>query len=231
MSITKFIESSERGHVNHGWLDSYHSFSFADYYNPQRMHYRSLRVINQDRINAKQGFPTHPHKDAEIFSYMLEGDLQHRDTLGNGSVVQAGGIQYMSTGSGVQHSEFNPGATANHFLQIWLLPDKNNAKPRYETASLSAADKANKLALFLSPDGRGKSMRIQQDALIYASTMQSGDQQTVTLNDDRYGYLHLALGSVTVNGLELAAGDAIEFRGELRLSDANDAEFIVFDLA
>ena len=221
-----------RGKADHGWLRSAHTFSFANYYDPQHMHFDALRVINDDYVAGGGGFPPHPHQDAEIFSYVLEGALEHKDTMGNGSIVKAGGVQYMSAGSGVRHSEFNPSRDeAVRFLQIWLLPTERGAKPRYETKDIAAADKDGKLALFLSPEGRGGSMAIRSNADIYAATL-SGDQSiTFDLAPNHKGWVQVARGSLTVNGQELRRGDglAIEKSGTLTFEKGDDAEIVFFD--
>ena len=222
-----------RGKADHGWLRSAHSFSFANYYDPQHMHFGPLRVINDDFVAGGGGFPPHPHQDAEIFSYVLEGALEHKDTMGNGSTVQAGGVQYMSAGSGVKHSEFNPSKTdAVRFLQIWLLPSERGASPRYETRDIPAADKDGKLALFLSKDARDGSMHIRADADIYAATL-TGDQRIdFELPQGHIGWVQVAKGSLTVNGQDLRRGDglAIEQGGLLTFEKAQDAEIVFFDM-
>lgn len=226
--------AEERGMADHGWLKSAHSFSFANYFHPDHMQFESLRVINDDYVAADAGFPAHPHKDAEIFSYVLEGALEHKDSLGSGSVVQAGGVQYMSAGTGVTHSEFNPSSSeAVKFLQVWLLPNKRGVTPRYETLDVSPEEKDGQLKLFLSPDGRDGSMVIQADADIYAATL-SGDQRIEThLSEGRKGWVQVARGSVTINGLDLRKGDGLSISkaGQIVFETAEDAEILYFDLA
>lgn len=225
--------ASDRGMADHGWLKSAHSFSFAGYNDPDNVHYESLRVINDDRVAASGGFPTHPHKNFEIFSYVLEGALEHKDTLGNGSVVHAGGVQYMSTGSGVSHSEFNPSEDdAVHFLQIWLIPDTQNVTPRYETLAAADLDKRGKLALILSPDGADGSIRVQQDALVYAANLDGDEQIEHDPKPGRKLWLQMAAGSLTLNGEVLNEGDgaALEARSII-LEAGQNADFLLFDLA
>lgn len=227
-----YIPSNSRGHADHGWLRSAHSFSFADYYDPDRMHFKSLRVINDDWVAAGQGFPRHPHRDAEIFSYILEGTLEHKDSMGSGSQVKAGGIQYMSAGSGVTHSEFNPDPeNPVSFLQVWLLPDERGVQPRYETMALSDADKRGKLALFLSKEGRDGSMKIRQDADIYAALLNGDERIAHTIVSGRSGWIQVAKGNLTVNGQSLSNGDAAAFEGgDIVIESGVDAEFLLFDL-
>lgn len=225
--------ANERGMADHGWLKSAHSFSFAGYNDPNNVHYESLRVINDDRVAANGGFPIHPHKNFEIFSYVLEGALKHKDTLGNGSVVHAGGVQYMSTGSGVSHSEFNPSADdAVRFLQIWLIPDTQNVPPRYETLAAADLDKRGKLALILSPDGADGSIRVQQDALVYAANLDADEQIKYDPKPGRKLWLQMAAGSLTLNGEALNEGDgaALEARSII-LEAGQNADFLLFDLA
>lgn len=225
--------ADERGKADHGWLKSAHSFSFAGYNDPDHLHYESLRVINDDRVAANGGFPTHPHKNFEIFSYVLEGALEHKDTLGNGSVVQAGGVQYMSTGSGVSHSEFNPSSEhAVHFLQVWLIPDTQNVTPRYETLAEGNLDKRGKLALILSPDGANGSIRVQQDALVYAARLHGEEQIDYTAQPGRKLWLQIAAGSLSLNGEVLHEGDGAAIDGgSVKLDAGDNADFLLFDLA
>lgn len=222
-----------RGHADHGWLKSSHSFSFANYYDPKHMQFESLRVINDDQVAAGAGFPTHPHQDAEIFSYVLKGALEHKDSMGNGSVVQAGGVQYMSAGSGVRHSEFNPSSEEEvRFLQIWLLPNAQGGIPRYDTLVISDEEKDGKLKLFLSKDGRDGSMLIKSDADIYAATL-NGDQEISTeLRQGHKGWVQVARGTLSINGQTLERGDglAITEPGRIDFTDGLDAEIIFFDL-
>lgn len=224
----------ERGKADFGWLKSAHSFSFGQYYDPQHLGFGNLIVINDDLVDGGKGFGAHPHKNAEIFSYVLGGALEHKDSMGNGSVVQAGGVQYMSAGSGVTHSEFNPSQTDEmRFLQVWLLPEVENTKPAYDTIDLTTADKDGKLKLFLSRDGRDGSMTTQADASVYAATLNEGQVIRNDLPVDRKGWVQVASGSVRVNEITLEKGDglAIDGFGTLVFDQGQDAEFLFFDLA
>ena len=227
-------KSEERGHANHGWLDSYHTFSFANYYDPQHMSFRSLRVINQDQIAAGKGFGTHPHRDMEIITYMLEGALEHKDSMGTGSVIEVGDVQRMSAGTGVTHSEFNPSATeAAHLLQIWILPNQENVKPSYEQVSFDREEKLNQLRLIASPDGRDRSVTIYQDAYIYASILENDARVNYTVNSDRHVWLQVARGNVLVGDYALKSGDAIagDRLGEIVVTAQGNAEILLFDLS
>ncbi len=225
--------AGERGHADHGWLDSWHTFSFADYYDPAHMGFRSLRVINDDRIAAGGGFPTHPHRDMEIFSYLLAGNLAHEDSLGNRRVLKPGEIQLMRAGRGVRHSEFNPSATeAAHLLQIWITPDTRGLEPAY-TEWTPAPGRENEVkTLVISSDGRDGSATIAQDASIYLIKLRDGDTARHELPPGRGLWLHLATGKVSVNGIDLAAGDAVslEEAGEIEITATGTAEAILFDL-
>jgi len=226
--------ANERGIADFGWLKSNHSFSFGQYHDPNHMGYGNLRVINDDLVEGGKGFGQHPHQNAEIFSYVLDGSLEHKDTLGNGSVVGEGGVQYMSAGSGVSHSEFNPSQTHHmQFLQVWLLPDTDNTPPRYETMDIDAAEKDGKLKLFLSRDGREGSMSTQADANVYAATIDGDQEVSIPLATSRKGWVQVASGSIMVNDQSLSKGDglAIEGEGLLTFSRGNKAEFLFFDLA
>ncbi len=227
-------KSEERGHANHGWLDSYHTFSFANYYDPQHMAFRSLRVINQDQVVGGKGFGTHPHRDMEIITYMLEGALEHKDSMGNGSIIQVGDVQRMSAGTGVTHSEFNPSATESaHLLQIWILPNQENIEPSYEQISFSREEKLNQLRLIASPDGRDCSVTVHQDAYIYASILEDGVKVIHTIHENRFAWLQVATGSILVGDRLLNAGDAIssDQAGDLKLISQGNAEILIFDLA
>lgn len=227
-------KSEERGHADHGWLDSYHTFSFASYYDPQHMAFRSLRVINQDKIAGGKGFGTHPHRDMEIITYMLDGALEHKDSMGNGSVMQVGDVQRMSAGTGVTHSEFNPSQTETaHLLQIWILPNQVNVTPSYEQVSFSMEEKLNQLRLIASPDGRDRSVTIHQDAYIYASILEDGAEVMHPVAQDRHVWLQVAKGSVSVDDCLLEAGDAIasDRLGDLQIIGKDGAEVLLFDLA
>jgi redox-sensitive bicupin YhaK (pirin superfamily) len=226
--------SQDRGHANHGWLDSFHSFSFADYYDPAHMGFGALRVINEDRVQAGMGFGTHGHRDMEIVSYVLSGALEHKDSMGNGSIIEPGNVQRMSAGTGVRHSEYNPSsANATHFLQIWIQPDAVGIAPGYEEKTFTEADKRGRLRLIASPDGREGSVTIHQDALLFAGLFDGAEAATHPIVPGRRAYVHVALGEVTVNGQPLGAGDALKLTGEpsLRIEAGRDAEVLVFDLA
>ena len=227
-------KSGERGRADHGWLQSMHSFSFADYHDPRHMGFGNLRVINEDRIAPGSGFGMHGHRDMEIVSYVLEGALGHRDSLGNGATIRPGDVQRMSAGSGIQHSEFNhaPGAET-HFLQIWIEPDTRGIAPGYEQIRVDDADLRGRLRRVASPDGRDGSVRLHADASMYAGRFDGAETARVTLDAARGSYVQLARGRLTVNGVALEAGDALAMKGEreLTLSDGEGAEVIVFDLA
>ena len=224
--------SDERGHANHGWLDTYHTFSFADYHDPRWMGFRSLRVINDDRVMPGQGFGTHPHRDMEIITYVLSGSLAHKDSLGNGRVIRAGEVQYMAAGTGVQHSEFNPSDDeAAHFLQIWIMPDRRGVAPRYAEKSLSgAAD--GQLHLVASKTGRAGSIAIHQDADLWLARLAVGARSTHPLAPGRHAWVHVAEGAATLNGQTLSAGDAAAVSGEplLELAATGPAQVLLFDL-
>jgi quercetin 2,3-dioxygenase len=227
-------KSQERGHANHGWLDSYHTFSFADYYDPGAMGFGTLRVINEDRVAPGMGFGTHPHRDMEIISYVLDGALAHKDSMGTGSVIRPGDVQRMSAGTGVSHSEFNPSPTDKvHFLQIWIEPSQLGIEPSYEQKTFSPEQKKGRLRLVASPDAAEGSVKIHQDALVYAALLDGDDAVTYALPPGRRAYLHVARGKVELNGAEMAHGDGAKISGEkeLRLSGGRDAEVLLFDLA
>jgi redox-sensitive bicupin YhaK (pirin superfamily) len=227
-------KSDERGHADHGWLDSYHTFSFADYYDPAHMGFRSLRVINQDIIAPGGGFPTHPHRDMEIFSVMVEGALAHKDSMGNARVLKPGQIQMMSAGKGVQHSEFNPSKDEiSHLLQIWIQPNERGLTPSYtEWHPDPAKDKDSKV-LVISPDGRDNSATIHQDASIYRIRLEPGASTTHDVAAKRGVWFQLIKGKATINGAPLEAGDAAstEEAGTLTVQASEDAEALLFDLA
>ncbi len=227
-------KSEERGHANHGWLDSYHTFSFAGYYDPQHMAFRSLRVINQDQIAGGKGFGTHPHRDMEIITYMLDGALEHKDSMGNGSIIRVGDVQRMSAGTGITHSEFNPSATETaHLLQIWILPNQQNVTPSYEQIAFTREEKLNQLRLIASPSGRDRSVKIYQDALIYASILEDGAKVVHSVAPNRYAWIQVARGNVMVGDRLLNGGDAISSDqvGDLTIVAQGDAEILVFDLS
>jgi redox-sensitive bicupin YhaK (pirin superfamily) len=226
-------KSSERGHANHGWLDSFHTFSFADYYDPAQMGFGVLRVINEDRIEPGQGFGTHSHRDMEIITYILDGVLEHKDSMGNGSLIRAGDVQRMSAGTGVSHSEFNPSADqVVHLLQIWIEPKFKGIRPSYEQKYFSAAEKQGRLTLIASPDGRDGSVTIHQDACLYATVLRPEERVTHSLGSGRKGYLQVARGRMQLNAQELASGDGARISdGELiRLTADASAEALLFDL-
>jgi len=225
-------KSNERGHAEHGWLDSYHTFSFADYYDPQWMGFRTLRVINDDLIMPGMGFGTHPHRDMEIISYVLGGALEHRDSMGNGRVIKPGEFQYMAAGTGVEHSEFNPSSTeATRLLQIWIMPDAKGVKPRYAERNLAQAP-TGKLHLVTSKTGRDGSMEIHQDAELLLARLEPGQSVKHSLAAGRHAWAHVAEGEVTINGQELAGGDAAGAtkEGALEIAAAKPSQVLLFDL-
>ena len=227
-------KSNERGQADYGWLNTHFSFSFADYYDPEHVQFRTLRVMNDDRVAGGGGFPTHPHRDMEIVTYVLEGALEHRDSMGNGSVIKPGDIQYMSAGTGVTHSEFNASQTEPvHLYQIWMFPEKQGLKPAYDQKNFTQAEKRAKLRLLASPDGRDGSVKIRQDNELYATVLHKGDAVKHQLEPDRHAYVQVARGSVKLNGKELAEGDgaAISEENSVELTGINDAEVLLFDLA
>jgi redox-sensitive bicupin YhaK (pirin superfamily) len=226
-------KASDRGAANHGWLKSFHTFSFANYRNPKEQGFSDLLVINDDRVAAGKGFGQHPHRDMEIFSYVLEGALEHKDTLGTGSVIRPGDVQLMSAGSGVAHSEYNHSTTRPvHFLQIWIVPDISGAKPRYQQEHFSTQKKRGRLQLIISPDGEKGSLKVRQDARVYAALIDGKESAALELATNRYAYVHVARGSVELNGVPLQEGDGVRVRDEqvLTLSNGVDAEVLIFDL-
>ncbi|MGH8176358.1 MAG: pirin family protein [Steroidobacter sp.] len=226
--------SSERGYADHGWLKSYHTFSFADYYDPQHVEFGALRVINEDRVAAGAGFGTHGHRDMEIISYVLEGELAHQDSIGTGSVIRPGDVQRMSAGAGVRHSEFNNSKTQPvHFLQIWIQPNVSGIAPEYEEKRFEPDEKRGRLRLIASADGTNESVRIHQDARVYAGLFNAAERSDLEIGDRRRVYVHVARGAVLANGEKLNAGDALQLTDEprLTLSDGVDAEVLVFDLS
>ena len=225
-------KSTERGHINHGWLDSYFTFSFADYYDPQWLGFRSLRVINDDLILPGMGFGTHPHRDMEIISYVLSGALQHQDSLGNGRIIRAGEFQYMAAGSGVEHSEFNPSQTEpTRLLQIWIKPDTKGVKPRYAEKNMAPAE-PGKWHLVASKSGRENSFAIHQDADLWLGKMNAGQKTKRSLAQNRHAWIHVAEGAVIINGQSFSAGDAagVDAAGELEFSAINPSQILLFDL-
>jgi redox-sensitive bicupin YhaK (pirin superfamily) len=227
-------KSAERGHADHGWLNSFHSFSFADYYDANHMGFGPLRVINEDRVAAGMGFGTHGHRDMEIISYVLEGALAHKDSMGNGSAIKPGDVQRMSAGRGVTHSEFNhlkEGVT--HFLQIWIVPNVTGITPSYEEKHFNDATKRGQLRLVASSDARDGSVLIHQDANLYAGLFDNAEEAVLPIATGRLAYVHIAKGSAVVNGQPLTAGDAAKLTGEnsVRIENGANAEVLVFDLS
>jgi redox-sensitive bicupin YhaK (pirin superfamily) len=226
-------KSNERGHANHGWLESYHTFSFADYRDPAHMHFRTLRVMNEDWVAPGQGFGRHPHENMEIVTYVLEGQLEHQDSMGNGSVLQPGDFQRMTAGTGVEHSEFNPSPdTPVHLYQIWLFPSERGLEPSYEERRASASEKPEGLRLVASPDGRDGSLTIHQDASIYLGNLAAGASASHTLQPGRHAWLQVLRGTVRVGDHELTAGDAAAFSEEssVPMAAVDAAEVMLFDL-
>ena len=227
-------KADDRGHADHGWLDSRHTFSFADYHDPRQMEFRSLRVINEDRVEAGQGFGTHPHRDMEIISYVLEGALEHKDSMGTASVIKPGEVQRMTAGTGVLHSEYNPSRSEPvHFLQIWIFPEKKGLKPGYEQKAFAPEERSNRLKLVASRDGRDGSLTIHQDAELYTTLLSKGSSVAHPLKSGRFAWVQVARGAVTLNGKALKAGDGASVSGEksLELTATADAEVLIFDLA
>ena len=227
-------KNNERGHADHGWLNTRFTFSFADYYDPRHEQFRTLRVMNDDRVAGGGGFPMHPHRDMEIITYVLEGALQHRDSMGNGSVIRPGDIQYMSAGTGVTHSEFNASKTEPvHLYQIWMFPEKQGLKPAYDQKNFTDDEKRGKLRLIASPDGREGSVKIRQENELYATVLGKGESVKHELKPDRHAYVQVARGRVKLNGKELAEGDgaAISAERSVELTGVNNAEVLLFDLA
>ena len=221
----------ERGHANHGWLDSWHTFSFANYYDPEHMGYGALRVINEDRIREGTGFGEHAHRDMEILTYVLDGAVAHQDSMGNGSTIRPGDVQRMSAGTGVRHSERNAHAGLTHFLQIWIEPRFTGVKPSYEQKHFTETEKRGRLRLVASPDGKDGSLKLNQDAFVYAGLFDGGERAEVALEGGRKGYVHLARGALSVNGVALSAGDSLKSAGgALVLEKGRQAEVLVFDL-
>lgn len=225
--------SAERGHANHGWLDSFHTFSFANYYDPDHMGFGALRVINDDRIAAGRGFGTHGHRDMEIITYVLDGAIAHKDSMGNGSTIKPGDVQRMSAGRGVMHSEFNPLPDAQtHLLQIWIEPDVTGIEPEYEEKRYAEAEKRGRLRIVASPDGVEDSVKIHQDLRLYVGLFDGDEKASLPLANGRRAWVHVARGSVMVNGQALQAGDALALSDEasVEIKDGQAAEVLVFDL-
>lgn len=228
------IRSDTRGSADHGWLKAKHTFSFAEYRDPARVHFGKLRVINEDRIAPAQGFGTHPHKDMEIVTYIISGAIEHEDSMGNGTVIRAGEVQRMTAGTGVQHSEFNHSKDEElHLLQIWIFPEKNDLEPGYEQTLFSRDDKLNRLRLIGSRDGREGSITIHQDVDLFASALEKGNEVTLDNVDDRRIFLQVVSGEIDVNGEKLSAGDGAQIRhaAEIIARSESDAEFLLFNLA
>jgi len=231
--VNEVRRSSERGYADHGWLKSFHTFSFADYFDPEHVEFGPLRVINEDRVAAGAGFGTHGHRDMEIISYVLEGELAHKDSMGNGSTLRPGFVQRMSAGSGVQHSEFNPSRSAPvHFLQIWIQPNQQAIEPSYEEKVFPAQEKRGRLRLIASPDRAEGSVLIHQDARVYAGLFDAEESATLNVEQGRRIYVHVARGRLTANDVQLDAGDALQLTDatSLSLTKGAGAEVLVFDL-
>ncbi len=226
--------AAERGHANHGWLDTYHTFSFADYQDAEHGGFRSVRVINEDTVSPGRGFGTHAHQDMEILSYVLEGALEHRDSMGSGSVLRPGDVQRISAGTGITHSEFNHSQDdALRFLQIWIFPSTSGIEPSYEEMNFSEDDKRGRLRLIVSPEGRDGSLEIHQDVVIYASVLGRGDSVDFDLQPGRHAWVQVARGALRLSGTELKQGDGAAVSDETRLTveGTEDSEFLLFDLA
>jgi len=226
-------KANDRGIADHGWLNSRHTFSFGSYFDPRQQGFSDLLVINDDRVQPGKGFGTHPHSDMEIFSYVLEGALEHKDSMGTGSVIRPGDVQMMSAGTGIRHSEFNPSASdAVHFLQIWIVPNQKNVTPRYQQEHFDEASKRGKLRLIISPDGQDGSLSVYQDTKVYAGLFDGEESAQLELNPKRFGYLHVAKGDLEINGYRFSAGDGARIRKEptLTFSKGNQSEVLLFDL-
>ncbi len=227
-------KSSDRGYADRGWLQSYHSFSFAEYFDRKHMHFSALRVINDDIIAPGQGFGMHPHRDMEIITYILRGELQHKDSIGNGSIIKAGDVQRMTAGTGIMHSEFNASDTSDvHLLQIWIMPDSLNLEPSYEEKHFSAEQKLNRWCLIAARDSQGAALKVNQDVQLYASVLDAQADLAYTVNDKRSAYLHIARGNIEIEGQQLASGDAVMLDGavELHIKAKAESEVLLFDLA
>ncbi len=232
--MIRIRRSDERGHANHGWLDTYHTFSFAGYHDPRNMGFRSLRVLNDDKVAPAAGFPTHPHRDMEILTYVVEGALEHRDSSGGGSVIRPGDVQRMTAGSGIAHSEFNPSPEEwTRLLQIWLLPERRGLEPGYEQKHFEHAGRRGKLRLVASRDGRDGSLTIHQDVAVYAGLLAAGDRARLPLAPGRHAWVQVVRGTVRLGDHELREGDGARVSDErtLELASVDDAELLLFDLA
>ena len=231
MTIRK---SEARGHFNHGWLDTYHTFSFGEYHDPGQMGFRTLRVINEDRVEAGEGFGTHPHRDMEIITYVLKGALEHQDSMGNGSVIRAGEVQRMSAGRGVTHSEYNASQKETvHLLQIWILPEQKGLMPSYEQKNFSKDEKKGQLRLIASQNGRNESLRIHQDANIHATLLEAGQTILYLLREDRHAWIQVARGDISLNDMALTQGDGVAVNKEssLEITAKEESELLLFELA
>jgi redox-sensitive bicupin YhaK (pirin superfamily) len=226
-------KATDRGVANFGWLDSRHTFSFGHYHDPKQVGFSDLLVINDDRVEPGMGFGTHPHRDMEIFSYVLEGALEHTDSMGTGSVIRPGDVQMMSAGSGITHSEFNPSPTERvHFLQIWIMPDRQRVAPRYQQTHFADAEKRGRLRLIISPDAAEGSLGVYQDAHVYAGLFDGAERAEFVLPANRHAYVHVARGNLRINGMAMSEGDGARIRegGKLVFDGGNDAEVLLFDL-
>jgi hypothetical protein len=226
-------KSADRGYADRGWLQSYHSFSFAEYFDRKHMHFSALRVINDDIIAPGQGFGMHPHRDMEIITYILRGELQHKDNIGNGSIIKVGAVQRMTAGTGVVHSEFNASDTGDvHLLQIWIMPDSLNLEPSYEEKHFSAEQKLNQWCLIAARDNQGSALKVHQDMQLYASVLDAQTSLAYTVNDNRSAYLHIARGKVEIDGQQFESGDAVMLDGsaELQIKANEQSEVLLFDL-
>jgi quercetin 2,3-dioxygenase len=233
MNTSQIRRGNERGFADHGWLKSFHSFSFADYFDPQHVEFGPLRVINEDRVQAGAGFGTHGHRDMEIISYVLSGELAHKDSMGNGSTIRPGDVQRMSAGAGVRHSEFNPSRSEQvHFLQIWITPNVQGIEPSYEEKRFDPAEKRGRLQLIASPDRASGSVLIHQDVRVYAGLFDGAERATLEVGPARRLYVHVARGAVRANGVALGSGDALKLAetSALTLQEGREAEVLVFDL-
>ncbi|MBN70710.1 MAG: quercetin 2,3-dioxygenase [Gimesia sp.] len=226
-------KAEERGHADHGWLDTYHTFSFAGYQDPEHVHFRTLRVMNEDVVQPGQGFGTHPHRDMEIVTYVLEGALEHKDSMGNGEVLRAGEFQRMSAGTGITHSEFNPSATEPvHLYQIWLFPESKGIEPSYEQKQFPVSEQQNQLRLVASPEAEAGSLRIHQDARVYLSQIEAEKTVTYEMAEGRHAWLQVLRGSVLLNdvALDVSDGAAVSDTRNLKIQATDDAEIMLFDL-
>lgn len=233
MQNLQIRKSADRGYANHGWLQSYHSFSFAEYFDRKHMHFSALRVINDDVIAPGQGFGMHPHRDMEIVTYILRGELQHEDSLGNGSIIRAGDVQRMTAGTGIVHSEFNASNNADvHLLQIWIMPDRLNLAPSYEEKHFTAEQKLNRWCLIAARDNPDSALKVNQDMQLYASLLDAEADLVYTVNDNRSAYLHIARGNVELDGRQFASGDAMMLDGsaQLHIKAHAESELLLFDL-